>query len=756
MHGKLTTTMDALTMQNPDVPVSTIPADISLDGRWEFYSPSPMAPQPQTVAELDQQLKPHPDAITNLAQAKWTPIQVPSNWFLAGHDIHGLGWYRHQFSLDSRLDSALAAKNIRLIFDGIDYAADIWLNGEYLGFHEGYFQSFEFPVSSILRSKERNELVVRVNSPLEPTGQDWSLNKRLLKGIFSHHDTRPGGAWSERGQEQNTGGIWAPVHLHVSDTIAIQSTQITPSIDLAHDKATANVTLALSSTKRLQDGVDIKYQLIPKTFTGPSQEWMQSYEALRQGTHTITAELVQDHPKLWWTWDHGMPNLYTLVAEVMQDGVVLDRTEQDFGFRTIEYDSKQQAWLLNGKRLFIKGTNYIPTQWLSEMDAGKYGFDVGLMAQSNINAVRVHAHISGPEFYEVCDRAGLLVWQDFPLQWGYTESPTFATEAIRQGKDMIRQLYNHPSIMAWSLHNEPPWDADWMQYKYETYDPEQNKQLDEILYASLKALDPSRHLHKYSSLAEHPWWGWYSFTLHKYAEPTDQAMITEYGAQALPSVEALRRMFTDDELWPDSEEEWQKWEYHNFQRRETFEIAQVEMGNNPQEFVDNSQAYQSKLTQFAAEAYRRQRFQPVSAIFQFMFVEDWPSMNWGVVDYWRQPKPGYDALKTAYQPVLPSIEWEQDSYSLGRDIQVGRWAINDHWESIPNAIVTTQLLHDWHTVKTDQNEVDLEADSALHLDDFMYRPNTPGDYTLTLSITNQDHILLGQNSFTFHVTEPEV
>ncbi|MEM9216330.1 MAG: glycoside hydrolase family 2 TIM barrel-domain containing protein [Cyanobacteria bacterium P01_F01_bin.150] len=760
MHEKLIATVDVAMVENPTALTSIIPVDISLNGSWEFYSPSAgteslVSSQKNVVASdeanLSQQLRPHPDALANITNAIWVPIKVPSNWFLEGHDIHGVAWYRHRFSIDS----ALADKNIRLIFDGIDYAADVWLNGEYLGFHEGYFQSFDVPITSELRANGKNELLVRVNSPLEPMGEDWSLNKRLIKGIFSHHDTRPGGAWSERGQEQNTGGIWAPVHLHVADTVAIQATEITPSLDKAHDRASASVTLALSSLTRFQDDVDIKFQLIPKNFVGPSKEWIQSYDPLKQGEQTITAKLVLEHPKLWWTWDHGTPNLYTLVVEVMQNDSILDRAKQDFGFRTIEYDDKQQVWLLNGKRLFVRGTNYIPTQWLSEMDAGKYEFDVGLMTQANINAVRVHAHISGPEFYKACDRAGLLVWQDFPLQWGYTESPTFATEAIRQGKDMIHQLYNHPSIMAWSLHNEPPWDADWMQYKYDNYNPEQNKQLDEILYASLKGIDPSRHLHKYSSLAEHPWWGWYSFTLHKYAEPTDQALITEYGAQALPNIESLRRMFTEDELWPDSEEEWQKWDYHNFQRRETFDIAQVDMGANPQEFVDNSQAYQAKLTQFAAEAYRRQRFQPVSAIFQFMFVEDWPSMNWGIVDYWRQPKPGYKALKTAYQPLLPSIEWDRDVYPAGKDIQLKRWLVNDQWKQVPNVTVITELTHNWHGLKKNQQTIDIEADSVVQLDNFVYHPSELGEYTLTLKVTDRHHTLLGQNSFTFRVTQPE-
>src|SRR5262249_14982903 len=245
-----------------------------------------------------------------------------------------------------------------------------------------------------------------------------------------------------------------------------------------------------------------------------------------------------------------------------------------------------------------------------------------------INAVRVHAHIEAQAFYQLCDEAGILVWQDFLLQWGYTDDEAFITEAERQARDMIALLYNHPSIIAWSLHNEPPWDASWMQYKYPDYTPTHNRSLDNTLAERLSDADATRRLHPYSATSEHPWYGWYSGSWQDYGKPAREPLITEFGAQALPDLTSLRKIFSEEELWPESKEDWEKWEYHNFQKHETFDIAKVPQGQNIQEFIANTQHYQAHLLKYAAESYRRQKFHPVTSIFQFMFVEDWPSINW--------------------------------------------------------------------------------------------------------------------------------
>ena len=331
-----------------------------------------------------------------------------------------------------------------------------------MGFHEGYFQPFSFLINEQLNFTGENELIVRVNSPLEPQTVDWSLHKRMIKGVLSHHDARPGGAWSERGQEKNTGGIWNDVYLQTSNKLTIDRINVTPEINFKSDRGIAKVDLNLTYPGKLTKSVDIQLQLAPGNFSEIPGKVKSVKRQLKLGVNHLHFDVEQPNPRLWQTWDRGLPNLYKLQVSISQGEQLLDSHQTKFGFRTIEYDREAMVWKLNGKRLFIRGTNYIGSQWLSELTPEKSNFDAFLMKQANINAVRVHAHVTNPNFYDVCDRLGILVWQDFPLQWGYQEGDEFIQQAIAQGKDMINLLYNHPAIMAWSLHNEPPWDAKWM------------------------------------------------------------------------------------------------------------------------------------------------------------------------------------------------------------------------------------------------------------------------------------------------------
>lgn len=719
----------------PEVQLPAPQLNLSLNGTWQFL------PDPDAKTHLT----PASPVLPPLDWAQSQSITVPSNWYTQGHDLSGVVWYRHRF----KVDASLADQDFTLIFEGVDYAADVWLNDRYLGLHEGYFQAFRFQVSDSLKVGAENELIVRVNSPLEEAREDWSLHKRLIKGVLSHHDARPGGAWSDRGQEKNTGGIWAPVTLHASQKLAIHQTKVTPQLKANPQQTTARVDVDLTAFEADAQTIQVKAQLLPANFEGEAGSVFAATQTVTPRDNTLTLEIPQPNPKLWWTWDHGNPNLYTLRLQFWQGDRLLDTTETRFGFRTVEWDKDAQVFRLNGHRMFLRGTNYIPSQWLSELTSAQIQQDIDLMQGAYINSVRVHAHVTHPLFYQQADEAGILIWQDFPLQWGYQDTLAFTAEAIRQGRDMIAQLYNHPSIFTWSLHNEPPWDAFWMEYHYENYNPDQNLQLDRALYRTLRAQDPTRYLHPASVLAEHPWWGWYSFTYGRYGEPTDQPLITEFGAQALPNYASLTRLFDADTLWPETDAEWAEWQYRNFQRRETFEIAKVPIGSNPQELINNTQNYQARLHQYAAEAYRRQRYRPVSAIFQFMFCEPWPSINWGMVDYWRDPKAGYFALQQAYRPILPSIEAPADPQPVGQSFPIKLWAINDTWEDLPDMTLTYVLKQGDRIIKTDTLSFRLEADALKFLTRLEMTPSLPGDYTLFATLEDAQKHPISQNQYTF-------
>jgi beta-mannosidase len=316
---------------------------------------------------------------------------------------------------------------------------------------------------------------------------------------------------------------------------------------------------------------------------------------------------------------------------------------------------------------------------------------------------------------------------------------------------MVRVLDKHPSIFAWSLHNEPPWDAWWMKFKYSDYDANQNRALDERLERVVRQADDSRHVHKASLSSEHQWQGWYSGHWTDFNNPTTQPLITEFGAQALPDIQSLRRIFNEDEIFPDTDKKLELWEFHNFQKDETFKNAKVERGKNINEFIANSQAYQLRLTQLAVESLRRQKYKPVGAIFQFMFVEDWPSMNWGVLDYWRRPKAGYQALARAYQPLLPSIEWSVEQPAAGSTPELGLWLVNDLPQAQAGLLLSWTLRCNGQPLTADSFEADVDADAAKRLRTITAPALPSGPCALQVTLRDRDGALRAENQYEFSV-----
>jgi len=685
---------------------------VSLNGTWDFY---PQEKQP--------------------TGRSWKTIQVPANWYKQNYDIHGKAWYRKRFHAASNLKG----KKVNLSFKGADYITDVWINGKHLGTHEGYFQHFHFDLTKHLKLNASNTLMVRVDSPLEKPA-DFSLRKRLIKGIFSHHDTRPGGAWSKRGQERNTGGLWNSVELHISENVFIEQVKAIPE-KLNND--TWRLKTDLINIPDLPKGAEVQWVLSAKNHTAAEQ---------RGNSTKSSFNINVNKPALWWPIGYGQPNLYDLKVQVMDQGKVLDSKHATVAFRNVELD-KNKVWRINGQRILLRGTNYIATQWLSEMNTEKFDKDIQLMLDAHINTVRVHAHITAPEFYRLCDEKGLMIWQDFPLQWGYQDTEEFHQQAKLQLKDMLVQLANHPSIIHWTIHNEPPWDADWMKWKYKDYDPKQNEKLDKELLVEAEQLEQSRPISKQSATSEHPWLGWYSGHWLDYAKPAKTPFIAEFGAQALPNMVTLKKIMGSDLALPEKSKDWktwEKWKYHNFQPRETFEVAKVKPGRNAADLIRNTQRYQSRLTQLAAESYRRQAYKPVTALFQFMFVEDWESMNWGIVDYWRNTKPGYESLKMAYQPLLPSLEWSKVEYSPGK-VEVGLWIVNDSVKHYSGLTYQLELFQGDQRLERVSFNVDVGADVRKKIKNYQSPELKTGAYAMRVRLLDKQNKVLAYNRYQFSV-----
>lgn len=712
------------------VPSSVPPlADISLNGTWCIKLPPPASA----------------DALPLFNEKICQPMQVPANWFTQGVDHHGVVWYQTNFLLPTLTSDQMAT----LIFNGVDYSADVTLNQQPLGQHKGYFQRFAFDITPAIGA--HNQLLVKVDSPIEKPGPHWYMHKTLIKGVLAHHDTRPGGAWSERGQDANSGGIWQSVMVHVSRGAAIDN--LLTSVDWQDGLNQPQVKIDIDYRANAARHAELVIELTPDNFTGRSYRFSYPVALKRSPDKTQQLSFSQrvPNPTLWWPTGYGKQNRYQLRVSLRDSDGLLDQQTIKTGLRKISQDNLNNSLLVNDKRMFVRGTNYIGSVWLGSMNGEKYHRDLQLMREANINTVRIHAHIAGQALYEQADRMGMLLWQDFPLQWAYDDSASIVDEAKRQANDLLRQWGNHPSIIVWSGQNEPPFDSPWMKSR-KGWTPTLNKTLTEQV-ALVLSQDDGRIAHAWSSVSEHPWLGWYSGKMQDYLKPTRSRYVTEFGAQALPNIETLRTIIPADKLWPgttnDKAPGWDIWRYHNFQPKNTFAMAKVPMGKDIEELIANTQKYQADLIQLAAESYRRQRYQPVNMLFQFMFSETWPSINWAVVDYLRQPKRGYYALQRAYQPVLPSIQPITQNWIVGQWGQIGLWAINDRWQTYPDATLHWRVQQAGHVISQGAERVDLAADSGQKVIELKVRPRDLQTMVVEAELRDKAGNVLGKNQFSF-------
>jgi beta-mannosidase len=595
----------------------------------------------------------------DLPESGWRPIVVPSNWHLAGLPDHeGTLWYRKRFAVDE----ALLAKAAKLLcFEGVDYLADVWLNGTLIGRHEGYFAPFHLDATSALRRGE-SELCVRVSSPREESGKAWPYRKQLIKGIFNHHDCRPG-AWHPRhGQSANTGGIWGSVTLVGHARPYVRDVHVSVHQHGARAKVIARMTLAALPMAH----APLELQVVCRGPGGEEVACVKSSHVVGPDTGELSVGFTIAEPRLWWSWDHGEQPMYTLEIALGDE-----RAEQRFAVRTVE--RRGEVFYLNERRIFLRGSNVIPAQWLSAYGAAQATEDVRLAREAGLNMLRVHAHVNRRELYEACDAAGMLVWQDFALQWSYDDGPELAREATRQAREMVRLLRRHPSIVVWCCHNEPVG---------------QERTLDPLLVEAVLAEDGSRIVRSHSDFREHPYPGWYYGHVHEFAALPGAPLVTEFGAQALPSVETMREMIPPADLWPPN---WAAWAFHDFQFEQTFHVAGVDAKGTLEAFVVASQTYQARLLRYAIDAYRRARFAPIVGILQFMFVDGWPSITWSVLDHHRRPKLGYETLREVCSPVYLSVRPETPIATAGRALPLSVVLINDLHESFDGAEIAFSL-----------------------------------------------------------------
>ncbi|MBI5667163.1 MAG: hypothetical protein HZC41_04075 [Chloroflexi bacterium] len=576
------------------------------------------------------------------------PVLYPERPYWGDHlrAINNQAWlYRRDFAVPE----GIPYRRARLRFDGVDYFAEVWLNGQPIGQHEGHFAPFAFDVTDALRPGD-NDLLVRVTSPWDKPNPHGSypidhVIRGLVKGLYEH-------AEGVIPPDVNPIGIWRPVFLMLDAGISLDYVRIRTSLD-----GTVHVGLTMTNATGAAWRGAVTLDASADNHDGAGASAEQSLN-LPAGTHEVDCTFTIPEPRLWWPWDHGDANLYRLTASLRDDtGTVFDQQETSFGIRTVRLERTPQrfTYFINDRPVAIRGSSYMPGLYLSQFDREALARDVALARDANLNLMRVHVHVSPPELYDLCDRAGMLIFQDFELNWVQDTSPEFAARAITLQREMINLLYNHPSVITWACHNEPTMVFVRRQNLERRPDP--------ALYADALRQDPTRPVFICSgqmaddwqrSGDDHSYYGAIWSKRYTDVRRRRPRLNTEFGFEAPAALETLRQH-------PDA---WERL-------------------NHLDGVIEELWNYQAELTQFHIEHFRRLRAETCAGYVHFWLNDLAPQVGCGVLDVERRPKGGYAALQRASQPVLPVLEHD------GRR-PIALWVLNDTPMVYPDARLS------WH------------------------------------------------------------
>lgn len=644
-------------------------------------------------------------------------------------------WLAREFAL-----AAPSAGRVHLALRGVDYVGDLFLNGHHLGRHEGMFSPQVHDVTNLLRKE--NQLAVRIvgsrwlpadrSTPWLRVLNRFESRMASIAGRFPHRrDTlkcQMGFGW-DFSPPLRTMGIWDDVYAVISGNVFLRDVAVRQQALRDEAQLVVKVELDAKSARPVQ----LRCTLVGETFESAPVLSEQSVD-LAPGANRHTVKLSLPRPRLWWPWDHGRPDLYRLRVEVWDGDKPLDSLAQTIGLRQVELD----GWTLrvNGHRVYARGANWVPADILpGRVAEADYFALLSLARQANMNLLRVWGGglRERQAFYNLCDRLGILVWQEFPLACAFLtrfpRSPGYLTLVDHEARAILRDLRNHASIVLWCGGNE--------------FNPERNAPVVETLQRAVREEDPDR-LFLPASPAKgdsHNWKVWHNFHPPSAYRRDDALFASEFGLQAPPDACALQRFIPADELWPPGP----SWTYHGAEMEKLWRYAHPFLytskdrsaasskgvGGSPnvtpawrsgranaelpslETFVHASQRAQAHALQVAVEHYRRRKAEKGGGVLVWQLNEPWPAISWSLLDHCRQPKPAYDTVKRLFAPLLVSLDYPLRGYQARDPLNADVWVLNDRHQSLSDCQVEAMLLDEAGKVAERTSlGVNVAADSA--------------------------------------------
>lgn len=647
----------------------------SLAGEWEFRQVGTEKWLPASVPGgvhtdlLALDLIPDPFMGDNEKRVQWV---AEADWE-----------YRYQFTADPEL---MSWSHIWLVCDGLDTLATVTLNGRELGKAANMFRQYRWDVKPVLQTGE-NDLRIAFDSPVSYASEHQAM--RPMAGVSQ---AIPGGPYLRKapcqfgwdwGPQLPPIGIWQDIRLE-----AYAGARIT-EVHLRQEHTGGQITVEARTAIQIWEEA---HRSVILRLVAPDGQVFETHAEVASGSETAL-QVVIPNPQLWWPNGYGDQPLYQASVKLCQAEALLDQREYQLGLRTLELRQEPDEWgrsftfVVNGVPVFAKGANWIPADSFPTRISDSYLETlIRAAADTHQNMLRVWGggFYEEERFYDLCDRYGILVWQDFIFSCSIY--PFYDAEFVENVRvevvENVRRLRHRASLALWCGNNEMEWGwADWGWDRPHLQDLKAD--YDEFFHHDLPtwcaAEDPDHAYWPSSPSSDtvfddpnsqaqgdtHYWDVWHKrapFTAYRTQYPR---FMSEFGFQSLPPLATIRTYA--------EEADWNMTSYmmEQHQKNDNGNALMVAQMLNtfrlPKDFeslVYLSLVLQAEGIRYGVEHWRRHPWR-VSGTLYWQLNDCWPVASWASLDYFGRWKALHYAARRFYAPLLLSIEdklMEQDLY----------------------------------------------------------------------------------------------
>jgi exo-1,4-beta-D-glucosaminidase len=639
-------------------------------------------------------------------------------------------WFRTEFAKPP----ALAGKSAWLHFLGINYSANVWLNGKKIADRAevaGAYRSYEFRINDLLNESGKNALAVEVFAPekndLGLTWVDWN-------------PTPP----------DKDMGIWREVFLTGSGEVGLRRPFVRSKLGADYKSAELTLSAELRNTTNHPVNAVLHADLDNAHLSQPVELAADETRIIRFSPDEF-AQLKLLHPHLWWPYQMGEPYLYTARFRVETGRDISDGASVNFGIREVISELTEKGYRLfkiNGKNVLIRGAAWTPNMLL-RWSSKRLDADLEYTKHMGLNAVRLEGKTDRDEFFDKTDRLGLLVMPGWICcdAWEQWENWTPKTKKIAAASltDQISRLRNHPSVFVWFYGSDgpPPPEIETMYLdilkKLDWPNPSVSSASETPTSVTgksgVKMTGPYEYVPPMYWLADKEAGGAFGYNTETSPGP------------AIPPKESLAKFIPKDHLWPIDD----YWNFHAGGERFTtvniFTEALTKRYGAASSLDDyerkaQAMAYDNQRSMF--EAYGRNKYTSTGVI-QWMLNNAWPSLIWHLYDYYLVPAGGYFGTKKAMEIV--HVQFSHDDNSVA--------VVNGLYEPLKAMKVTAKLYNiDGKQTASQNATIDVPADGVAKALDLPKPAQLSTTYFLKLELHDSSGKLVSDN-FYWLSTKPD-